>query len=339
MNNSTISGTAGVAAVIVGALVVAGAATGCSDKAPERSDAGPVATSSAPSQSARMKVQIIYQSDPSDPSLRLVLDGIRKAGDGTNIALTYAGASSTGRQADLIQKAIDNKIDGIALIRTDPHPLRALINKAQKAGIAVVGLEPGPWKSMKPLAYIGMDDISAGSSAGSKLDRLGSKHVLCVIHERGNTPSEDRCTGLRKKFKGRTDILYADVNEDLLPNVISVKLRQDPSIDVVLTAESSDALPATQAVSDANGHARVAAIGISKEVAAAIRSGKIDFAVDMNFTLQGYLAVRLLEQQENKKPDETIPDRALATPEVFDRGAIDKIDEMPLLQRKIPAHW
>ncbi|MFJ9821001.1 substrate-binding domain-containing protein [Streptomyces sp. NPDC101151] len=332
MSSSIKFSKAGIVALVCGALLVAVAAAGCEEKHPEASGASPEASGASPSMTGsaepHIKVRMIYQSDPSEPSLRMILNGIQQAGS-SDVDVSYARASSTDEQADSIQKAIDDKIDGVALVLTNPQPLKEIISKAQKAGVSVAGLEPGSWKSMKPpVLFVGMPDAAVGSSAGAQLSKEGLKHVICVIQD---AAVEDRCAGVQKAFKGKTETLRAGTNDTSLTKVISAKLQQDPSIDAVFTAGSSGALPATQAVAEARSRARVATFGLNEETVAAIRSEKIDFAVDIHFFMQGWLALRLLQGQEHLKNDETLLSRP-AIPQIFDRSALNKIDKLPQIK-------
>lgn len=103
---------------------------------------------------------------------------------------------------------------------------------------------------------------------------------------------EQRCAGVRKTFSGRTDILY--VNGTDMPSVkstIAAKLAQDGSIDYVVTLGAPFALTAVQSVSESGNKAKVATFDLDKELVAAVEKGTVQFAVDQQPYLQGYLAV------------------------------------------------
>ena len=95
------------------------------------------------------------------------------------------------------------------------------------------GLET--WKDMGVKEYFGQDESIAGEAAGERLNTEGATKVLCVIQEQGNVSLESRCAGVKKSFKGTTEIL--NVNGKDMPSVestITAKLQQDPAIDRVL---------------------------------------------------------------------------------------------------------
>jgi len=172
-----------------------------------------------------------------------------------------------------------------------------LIAEAKAAGIPVVSLNSGidAWKATGALAYFGQDDGLAGRAVGERLNGLKAKHTLCVIHERGNVGLEARCAGLKKTFTGRTQMLYADGTDmDAVTDSIAASLRQDPSIDQVVTLGAQYALAAVKAVKQTRGTVHVATFDLNKDLVAAIRQGKVQFAVDQQPYLQGYLAVDAL---------------------------------------------
>ncbi|WP_143673555.1 substrate-binding domain-containing protein, partial [Streptomyces griseiscabiei] len=176
------------------------------------------------------------------------------------------------------------------------------IAKAEKAGIPVVGLNSGMevWQEQGLLSFFGQDEQVSGEAFGKKLNETGAKHAVCVIHEQGNVSLEARCAGVKKTFKGETENLY--VNGTDMPSVkstVTAKLKQDTSIDEVVTLGAPIALTSVQSVDDANSKAKVATFDLNKELTDAIKAGDIEFAVDQQPYLQGYLAVDSLWLYKN----------------------------------------
>jgi ABC-type sugar transport system, periplasmic component len=75
---------------------------------------------------------------------------------------------------------------------------------------------------------------------------------------------------------------------------ITAKLRQDSSIDQVVTLGAPFALTAVQSAQDAGGKAKIATFDLNKDLVKAVQSGSVEFAVDQQPYLQGYLAVDAL---------------------------------------------
>lgn len=242
----------------------------------------------------RIKIAMITHSAPGDTFWDLVRKGAQTAAAKDNVDLVYASDPNAANQANLVQNAIDQNVAGIAVTLADPDAMKSVVAEAEKKGIPVVGLNAGEtaWQSEKLLEFFGQDESIAGEAFGRKLNATGAKHDLCVIHEQGNVALQQRCAGIKKTFRGRTDILY--VNGADMPSVkavITAKLQQDHSIDVVATLGAPFALTAVQAVSDAGSKAKVATFDLNEDLVNGIKDGSIEFAVDQQPYLQGYLAI------------------------------------------------
>ncbi|MFF4503476.1 sugar ABC transporter substrate-binding protein [Streptomyces sp. NPDC001401] len=279
------------ATVLVGALFAAGCSSSSGGKKSEEGDA---AASAGKATTPRMTVAMVTHASPGDTFWDLIRKGAQAAAAKDNIKLVYSSDPNAGNQANLVQNAIDQNVDGIALTAAKPQAMKDVINKADQAGIPVVGFNSGvgDWQKLGMLEYFGQDENIAGQAFGQRLNQLGAKHALCVIQEQGQVALEARCAGLKKGFTGKTDILY--VNGTDMPSVkstITAKLKQDSSIDQVVTLGAPIALTAVQSLSDAGSKAKVATFDLNKDLVSAIQQGTIEFAVDQQPYLQGYLAV------------------------------------------------
>ncbi len=73
--------------------------------------------------------------------------------------------------------------------------------------------------------------------------------------------------------------------------MMTSKLQQDKSCDYVVTLNAGIALTAVQAAKDAGSPAKIGTFDTSKEMAKAVKDGTVQFAVDQQPYLQGYLAI------------------------------------------------
>ncbi len=241
-----------------------------------------------------MTVAMVTHGGPGDSFWDLIRKGAETAAAKGGVKLVYSSDPNAATQANLVQNAIDQKVDGIAVTLAKPDAMKAVIAKAEAAGIPVVGFNSGlgEWKDQGLLQFFGQDESVAGEAFGEKLNRLGAKRGLCVIHEQGNVGLEARCAGVKKTFKGALENLY--VNGTDMPSVkstVTAKLTQDPAVDHVVTLGAPFALTAVQAAADAGGKAQVATFDLNKDLVEAVKAGTVRFAVDQQPYLQGYLAV------------------------------------------------
>ncbi|MER6061235.1 substrate-binding domain-containing protein [Streptomyces sp. NPDC001792] len=316
------------ATVLVGALFAAGCSSSHGGK---KSEEGGAAVSAGKATTPRMTVAMITHASPGDTFWDLIRKGAQAAAAKDNVKLVYSSDPNAGNQANLVQNAIDQKVDGIALTAAKPQAMKDVVAKAEAAGIPVVGFNSGvgDWKRLGMLEYFGQDENIAGQAFGRRLGRLGAKHALCVIQEQGQVALEARCAGLKKGFSGKTDTIY--VNGTDMPSVkstITAKLKQDSSIDQVVTLGAPFALTAVQSVGDAGSKARVATFDLNKDLVKAVQNGSIEFAVDQQPYLQGYLAVDALwlyKYNGNFSGGSTAP--VLTGPAFIDESNVDKVAE------------
>jgi simple sugar transport system substrate-binding protein len=244
--------------------------------------------------SAPLAIALITHQAPGDTFWDLVRRGAEAAAAKDNVDLQYFHDPDAARQAALVTDATARKVAGIAVTLPNPAALSAAVQAATSAGIPVVALNTGidDWRAMGALEYIGQDDGLAGRSVGERLTREGAKNVLCVIQEPGHLGLEARCAGATATFAGTVQKLYVDGTQ--MPQVkaaIVAKLQQDRSIDRVLTLSAPVALTTLEAAGEANSYAKVVTFDINTAVVEAIKGGTINWAVDQQPFLQGYLAV------------------------------------------------
>lgn len=280
-----------VAAAAVTALVLAGCSSSSGGKKSEDNGAD---ASAGKATTPRMTVALVTHQAPGDTFWDIVRKGAQAAADKDNIKLVYSADPNAGQQATFVQNAIDQKVDGIAITLAKPDAMKDVVAKATAAGIPVVGLNSGlsDWKTLGLQQFFGQDETVAGEAFGKKLNELGSKNAVCVVQEQGNVGLTQRCDGVKKTFSGKLETL--NVNGTDMPSVkstITAKLNQDKAIDYVIALGAPYALTAVQSVGDAGSKAKVATFDLNKELTDAISKGDIQFSVDQQPYLQGYLAV------------------------------------------------
>ncbi|MFF4047230.1 substrate-binding domain-containing protein [Streptomyces chartreusis] len=243
---------------------------------------------------ARLKITLITHGGEGDAFWELVQKGAQVAAAKDNVELTYAADDDPASQAELMRDAIRQRVDGIAVTLAKPTAMAGPVAEARAAGIPVIGLNSGidEWKSAGLLEYFGQDESVAGRAVGDKLDDLKAKHALCVIHERGNVALEARCAGVKKAFGGETENLYVDGTDmDAVTATVGARLTQNPDIDEVVMNGAQFALAAVKSVDQTRSKAHVATFDLNKDLVKAVQDGDVQFAVDQQPYLQGYLAV------------------------------------------------
>jgi simple sugar transport system substrate-binding protein len=285
---------------VLGLLV---AVAGCSKhggKRAEEAAAGGAAAGRA--NTPKITVAMVTHGAPGDTFWDIIRKGAQAAAAKDNVDFKYSSDPTSGNQANLIQAAIDSKVDGIAITLPDPPAITPVVKKAIAAGIPVVAFNAGigAYAASGALSYFGSDESLAGQSGGKRAAEQGYKHVLCVVQFQGQVQLEARCDGVKSTFTGSYDKIY--VNGSDLPSVrttIAAKMKQDPSIDFVVTLGAPIALNAIDAIKDAGSKAKVGTFDFNPQIPPKIQSGDLQFAIDQQPYLQGYLAIDSLWLYKN----------------------------------------
>ena len=241
----------------------------------------------------RMTIAMITHEVPGDSFWDLVRKGAEAAAKKDNVELRYSNDPEAPNQANLVQSAIDSNVDGIAVTLAKPDAMQAAVKAAEAKGIPVVAFNAGmdAWKPMGVKEYFGQDGGIAGQGVGERLTSEGATKAICVIQEQGHVDLEARCAGVKQTFPA-TEVL--NVNGKDMPSVestITAKLQQDPSIDYIVTLGAPFALTAVQSAKNAGSTAKIGTFDTNAALVDAIQNGDVQWAVDQQPYLQGYLAV------------------------------------------------
>jgi simple sugar transport system substrate-binding protein len=277
-------------------------AAACSDTGGRQEEAPAAGGSAGQANTPEMTVAMITHNAPGDTFWDIIRKGAEAAAAKDNVKFQYSADPDSGKQATLIQSAIDAKVDGIAVTLPDPPALAPTVRKAVEAGIPVVAFNAGigNYQESGALSYFGSDESLAGETAGKRASDDGAKSLLCVIQEQGQVQLEARCDGVKKTFTGKWQKIY--VNGRDLPSVrstIGAKLAQDKSIDLVVTLGAPIALNAMDAIKEAGSSAKVGTFDFNPQIPPRINSGELVWAIDQQPYLQGYLAVDSLWLYKN----------------------------------------
>jgi simple sugar transport system substrate-binding protein len=229
----------------------------------------------------------------------VVKKGAEQAGKDLGVTVKYSDSQNNPeQQAQLIESAVTEGVDGIAVSAPDPDAIRDSVKTATDSGIPVITINSGAEESASigAITHVGQTETIAGEGAGAKLKEAGVTKLICVIHEQGNIGLNQRCDGAKKGFGGDVENVQVTGVKDVSTTLTEIqsKLEGDDSIDGVLTLNPDIAMAARDAIAGANSEAKLATFDLSGDVIQAIEDGEIQFAVDQQQYLQGYLPVVFL---------------------------------------------
>jgi len=291
MRLSRIRGARLVAVAAVVTLGVAACSSGGKEATTEDSSGGGNAAGSS-----GYTVAFVTHETPGDTFWDKIKAGAQQAAKDTGVTLKYSNDPDAAKQAGLIQSAVDSKVNGIATTLVTPDALAGSVKAATDAKIPVVGLNSGidQYKKLGALMYFGSDETVAGTAAGQRIAEAGGKHPLCVIQAAGSVALEARCAGVKSAVPGTENLQVNGADDGAVVSTLQAKLSQDKSIDYIVTLGAPIAVDALKAMEAAASKAKLITFDLNTEVAQNIQDGKIEFSIDQQPYVQGYLAVTSL---------------------------------------------
>jgi simple sugar transport system substrate-binding protein len=283
-------------ATLVG-IAVAGLAA-CSSSGGKQDEQAGQPAAAGQATTPRLKFAMVTHSPTGDTFWDMVQKGAEAAAAKDNVELRYAGDVDAGKQAVLLQNAIDSKVDGIAVTLARPDAMADGMAKAKAAGIPVVVLNAGldDWQRLGGLAFFGLDIKASGVMSGDQLAKQGGKNAICVIQAQGVDVLEQLCAGAKQAFTtGTMENLYVEGSDlPAVQSTLTAKLQEDPSIDSIVTLNAPIGLAAVQAEDIAGSKAKITTLNMTHDLVEPIKSGRIIGAIDQQGWLQGYEAVDAL---------------------------------------------
>jgi simple sugar transport system substrate-binding protein len=279
----------GIAAAVVAALLAAACTSDGKEATPAEAGGG--------AGKYNYNIAVVTHGGAGDAFWSVVKAGALKGGQDMGVNVEYQSDADPQKQSQLIDAAVNKKVDGIAVSMANPDALKASIDKAVAAGIPVITINSGVDRSKEfgALTHVGQDETVAGEAAGARLKEAGVKHLICVIHEAGNVGLEQRCSATKDGLGGTTENLQVD-NNNLTgaESTIKAKLQQDKSIDGVITLGGQMATVAASAIGGTGSSAKLATFDLNSDVTKLVVDGKALFAIDQQPDAQGYLPIVLL---------------------------------------------
>lgn len=288
-------------AVVVTALVVPMMTlSACSSQGGRDPDAGGADNGGQVANTPEITVAMVTHAGPGDTFWDIVRKGAEEAAAKDNVDLLYTSDPEGGRQAQLVQQAIDQDVDGIVVTLAKPDALKEVLGRATDAGIPIVTINSGADVSaqMGALTHFGSDEGLAGAAVGSELAAAGVVHPICVIHEQGNVAQEARCAGVKSKVPGSEIVYVTGTDMTQVSSTVTAKLQATSDADAVVGLGAPFTQTILNAVEslDLQDEVLIASFDLNGELAQNIVDGRVEFTVDQQPWLQGYGSVDALWQ-------------------------------------------
>ena len=199
-----------VALVAGVALVVAGCSS-TGGKEAEQSAANAVSAGKA--DTPKITIAMVTHGAPGDTFWDIIRKGAQAAAAKDNVDLKYSSDPDSGKQATLIQSAIDSKVDGIAVTLPDPPAIAPAVKKAIAAGIPVVAFNAGIGNYAESgravVLRLGREPGRADRRHSGR-PRTASSTCSASSSTRGRCSSRPAATACKSTFKGKYDKIYVN---------------------------------------------------------------------------------------------------------------------------------
>ena len=241
-------------------------------------------------------IAMVTHETPGDTFWDKIKAGAEQAAANAGIDLKYSADPEPSRQSTLIQNAVDANVDGIATTLATPDALAGGVKTATDAGIPVVAFNSGidQYQEVGASMYFGSDEDLAGAAAGERISADGGQNVLCVIQAAGSVALEARCAGVKSEVPNTENIQVNGQDDSAVTSTLQAKLSTDDSIDYIVTLGAPIALDALQAMDASGSDAKLVTFDLNIDAAQRIKDGDIEFSIDQQPYMQGYLAVSSL---------------------------------------------
>jgi simple sugar transport system substrate-binding protein len=313
-----------LAAVVATSAVLAA----CSSQggAPSSSGSGGGSTSGDTSGS-NLTFQMITHEQAGDTFWDKIRAGAQDAAKAHGITLQYSNNENGPEQATLVQNAIDSKVSGIAVTLASADAVVPVAKKAVDAGLPTVAFNSGiaRYQDAGIKMYFGSDETLAGQTAGEKIASEGGGKALCVIQAQGQIALEDRCKGVKQGFANTENLNVNGADLPAVQQTIQSKLSQDSSITHIVTLGAPIASAALGAQQASGNTAKLITFDLNQDVAQGIQDGKVEFAVDQQPYVQGYMSVTMLWMNITNGNDIGGGKPVLTGPSLVDKSNIAQI--------------
>ena len=240
---------------------------------------------------------MVTHEAPGDTFWDRIRAGAEQAAKDTGSTLKYSADPDATKQAVLLQGAIDAKVDGIATTLVTPESLIPTVKKAVDAGIPVDSFNSGTdyYQEAGSLVHFASDEKLGGSQAGEKAKAAGATKILCTIQQTGSVALEDRCAGVKSAFPETENIQVNGADDAAVTSAIQAKLAEDTSINWIITLGAAQGLDAIKAAKAAGrDDVKIGTFDLNADAAKAVQSGDLQFCIDQQPYLQGYMSITQL---------------------------------------------
>jgi simple sugar transport system substrate-binding protein len=258
----------------------------------------------------KLRLVFVTSGGPGNPFYGPIIKGFEQAGKDLDVEVVFRGDQQTSIISDAptmlnrLENAVSTKPDGLIISNTYPASLNPTIKAAVTAGIPVVLTNAGFGEAANvgALAFVGTNEKQLGQMGGQMLKGFGSKNALVLTTPPGIPLIDDRVAGFKEGIAPSKATIVEVPLEALgdptrQVNTMLAALQKDPTIDSVFSIGSCCGPAMVTAREELGARANSmhwVTIDLGAPVLQALKDKKIDYAIDQQQYLEGYIPVQML---------------------------------------------
>lgn len=256
---------------------------------------------------AKLHILLVPWSQSSNPFFEAVVSGARDAAAQQGVQLDIQfGEEDQNREKTILETAVANKVDAIAVNIADDNAYKDIMCKAMAQGIPVVTFNIDDSRHGAPgsscrMAFMGQNFIASGYVLGKRMIaehhlKKGDK-IFTPVEAPQATYAVQRHEGVQKALSeiGATSEILGTGNDHAQAlNLMTQYLLGHSDTAAVIGLGQTPTSQAVQAIKDAGLKIPAGGFDVSREILDDIKAGKITATVDQQPYSQGYYAVTQL---------------------------------------------
>jgi ribose transport system substrate-binding protein len=250
------------------------------------------------------KVIAVIPKGVSHSFWQTVKSGAETAGKDLNVKIDWKGPAQEtdiSGQINMVEDAINRRVDGIVLAPSHGDSLVPIVTRAQKEGIPVTIFDSGI-STEQYLSYVSTDNRQGGVVAAKRIgEKLGGKGKVAILGvKKGSVSTDEREEGFKETIEQQfpgiriAQFLYGEANAVKSLSAAEDILTAHPDLNGMFASNESSTVGALRAIRQSNLVGRIVLVGFdaTPDLVNNVKDGAIDSLVLQNPFKMGYEGVK-----------------------------------------------
>ncbi len=265
------------------------------------------------------KVIAVIPKGVSHSFWQTVKSGAETAGKDLNVKIDWKGPAQEtdiSGQINILEDAINRRVDGIVLAPSHGDSLVPMVTRAQREGIPVTIFDSGI-STEQYLSYVSTDNRQGGVVAAKRMgEKLGGKGKVAILGvKKGSVSTDERERGFKETIEQQfpgiriAQFLYGEANAVKSLSAAEDILTGHPDLNGLFASNESSTVGAVRAIRQSNLVGKIVLVGFdaTPDLVKNIKDGAIDSLVLQNPFKMGYEGVKtVVDKLSGQSPQKRI---------------------------------